>query len=125
MLSAHQHRSVTVDMGIIVLVPAAAWATHHAVVAFATDAQTRSRLTVVWISLFLVFLLQTFMYHLERVPRLTDRRRQLDALHVSILVPVDNENPGYLRLGLESFLRQTRTPASRIKGRTPPCTSAY
>ncbi|MFF1263594.1 MULTISPECIES: glycosyltransferase [unclassified Streptomyces] len=113
MLSAHQHRSATVVMGIIVLLLAAAWATHHAVVAFATDAETRSRLTVVWISLFLVFLLQTFMYHLERVPHLTERsRRQLDALHVSILVPVYNEDPGYLRLGLESFLRQTRMPDS-------------
>ncbi|MFJ3993243.1 glycosyltransferase [Streptomyces sp. NPDC090032] len=113
MLSAHQHRSATVVMGIIVLLLAAAWTTHHAVVAFATDAETRSRLTVVWISLFLVFLLQTFMYHLERVPHLTDRaRRQLDALHVSILVPVYNEDPGYLRLGLESFLRQTRMPDS-------------
>ncbi|WP_327575741.1 hypothetical protein [Streptomyces sp. NBC_00145] len=123
-LSAHQHRSTTAVMGIIVVLPAAAWATHHAVVAFATDAETRSRLTVVWISLFLVFLLQTFMYHLKRVPRPTDRRR-LDALHVSILIPVYNEHSGYLRLGLESFLRQTRMPASRIKGRTPPCTSAY
>ncbi|MFC9457439.1 hypothetical protein [Streptomyces sp. NPDC056983] len=98
-------------------------------VAFATDAERRSRLTVVGISLslvFLVFLLQTFMYHLERVPHLTDRsRRRLDALHVPILIPAHNEDPGCLRPGLESFLRQTRTPASRTKGRTPPCTSAY
>ncbi|MFE7015765.1 hypothetical protein ACFVAQ_35610 [Streptomyces sp. NPDC057651] len=85
-----------------------------------------ARLTVVGISLFLVFLLQTFMYHLERVPHLTGRaRRRLGALHVSILIPACNEDPGHLRLGLESFLRQTRTPASRTKGRTPPCTSAY
>ncbi|MFF4787808.1 glycosyltransferase [Streptomyces griseorubiginosus] len=100
-------------MGIIVLLLAAAWTTHHAVADFTTDTETRSRLTVVWISLFLVFLLQTFMYHLERVPHLTERaRRQLDSLHVSILVPVYNEDPGYLRLGLESFLRQTRMPDS-------------
>lgn len=50
-------------MGIIVVLPAAAWVTHHAVTGFATDAERRSRLTVVGISLFLVFLLQTFMYH--------------------------------------------------------------
>ncbi|MFF9819395.1 glycosyltransferase [Streptomyces sp. NPDC014006] len=113
LLSAHQHRSATVITGILVLLLAAAWTTHHAVIAFSTDAETRSRLTVVWISLFLVFLLQTFMYHLERMPHVTDRsRRQLDALHVSILVPVYNEDPGYLRLGLESFLRQTRMPDS-------------
>ncbi|MFB7713970.1 hypothetical protein [Streptomyces sp. NPDC056105] len=125
-LSAHQHRSATIVMGITVLLPATAWATHHAVTTFATDAETRSRLTVVWIILFLVFGLQTFMHHLERVPRLTDRaRRQLNTLHISVLVPGYNEDPGCLRLGLESFLRQTRTPASRTKGRTPPCTSAY
>ncbi|MFB8273539.1 hypothetical protein ACFC96_44155 [Streptomyces sp. NPDC055955] len=119
-------------MGIIVVLPTAAWVTHHAAVAFATDAERRSRLTVVGISLFLVFLvflvflLQTFMYHLERVPHLTGRaRRRLAALHVPILIPACNEDPGCLRLGLESFLRQTRTPASRTKGRTPPCTSAY
>ncbi|MFH8899114.1 glycosyltransferase [Streptomyces coeruleorubidus] len=112
-LSAHQHRSTTVAVGIVVLLLAAAWTTHHAVVALSTDEQTRSRLTVVWISLFLVFLLQTFMYHLERVPRPGERaRRHLDALHVSILVPVYNEDPGYLRLGLKSFLRQTRMPNS-------------
>ncbi|MER5960357.1 hypothetical protein [Streptomyces longhuiensis] len=124
--SAHQHRPATVVMGIIVAVPAAAWATHHAAVAFGTDAETHSRLTVVWISLFLVFLPQTFMHHLKRVPHLTDRAcRRLDALHIPILIPAYNEDPGYLRLGLESFLRQTRMPASRTKGRTPPCTSAY
>ncbi len=100
-------------MGILVLLLAAGWTTHHAVVNFTADPDMRSRLTVVWISLFLVFLLQTFMYHLERVPRVSERaRRQLDALHVSILVPVYNEDPGYLKLGLESFLRQTRLPDS-------------
>lgn len=112
-LAAHQHRSATVLMGIIVMLAAAAWAGHHALRAFAHDGQTQSRLSAVWISLFVIFLLQTVMYHLERPRKLTARMvRQLDELHVSILVPVYNEDPGYLKLGLESFLRQTRRPDS-------------
>ncbi|MER5582302.1 glycosyltransferase [Streptomyces asoensis] len=110
-LSAHQHRSATVLMGIVVMLAAAAWAGYHALSAFAHHGRSQNRLTVVWASLFLIFLLQTFMYHLERPRQLSARTaRQLDALHVAILMPVYNEDPGYLRLGLESFLRQTRRP---------------
>ncbi|MEU9477727.1 glycosyltransferase [Streptomyces sp. NPDC048191] len=112
-LSAHQHRSATILMGIVVMLAAAAWAGYHALGTFARDGRSQNRLTVVWVSLFLIFLLQTFMYHLERPRKLSPRiARQLDALHVAILVPVYNEDPGYLRLGLESFLRQTRRPDS-------------
>ncbi len=95
------------------MLAAAAWAGHHALSAFAHDSRSQSRLTVVWTSLFVIFLLQTFMYHLERPRRLTPRiARQLRDLHVAVLVPVYNEDPGYLKLGLESFLRQTRLPDS-------------
>jgi hyaluronan synthase len=53
------------------------------------------------------------MYHCERTRRPSPRaRRQLDAMHVAVLLPVYNEDPGYLRLGLESFLAQTRRPDS-------------
>ncbi|WP_413754927.1 glycosyltransferase [Streptomyces sp. MMBL 11-3] len=112
-LAARQHRSGTVLTGIFVLGLAAAWAANHAVAASDWDAHATSRLTVVWLALFFVFMAQTFMYHFERPRRLTPRlSRQLDELHVSILVPVYNEDPGYLKLGLESFLRQTRLPDS-------------
>ncbi|MCX4799578.1 glycosyltransferase [Streptomyces sp. NBC_01242] len=112
-LAARRHRSATVLMGIVVLLLAAAWTAHHAVVAFKFDARTSSQLTIVWAVLFLVFILQTFMYHLERVPKLTPRTaRQLADKHVAILVPVYNEDPGLLKKGLESFLNQTRMPDS-------------
>ncbi|GHB48400.1 hypothetical protein GCM10010377_44130 [Streptomyces viridiviolaceus] len=112
-LAARQHRSGTVLMGIFVLGLAAAWAAHHALVASDWNSRTTSRLSMVWLALFFVFMAQTLMYHLERPRRLTPRlARQLDELHVSILVPVYNEDPGYLKLGLESFLRQTRLPNS-------------
>jgi hyaluronan synthase len=112
-LEAHRHRSATVLTGIVVLLLAAAWATHHAITAIRVDGKTASQLTVVWATLFFVFLLQTFMYHLERVPKLTSRTaRQLAEKHVSILVPVYNEDPALLKKGLESFLAQTRRPDS-------------
>ncbi|MEU6604710.1 glycosyltransferase [Streptomyces shenzhenensis] len=100
-------------MSIVVLLLATAWTAHHAVVAFEFDPKTTSRLTIVWIVLFLVFILQTFMYHLERPRKMTPRiARQLNELHVAIVVPAYNEDPGYLKAGLESFLRQTRLPSS-------------
>lgn len=92
---------------------AALWSAHHAIAAADWDTRTTSRLTVVWLALFFVFMAQTLMYHFERPHRPTPRqRRQLDEQHVAILVPAYNEDPGYLKLGLESFLRQTRLPDS-------------
>ncbi|MFZ3569448.1 glycosyltransferase family 2 protein [Streptomyces sp. BH034] len=112
-LAAHQHRSGTVLMGIVVMALAAVWAAHHVLVSSDWDSRTTSRLGMVWLALFFVFMAQTFMYHLERPRKVTARQqRQLDELHVAILVPVYNEDPGYLRLGLESFLRQSRLPDS-------------
>lgn len=112
-LAAHQHRSATVLMGILVLLGATVWAAQHAVSLSHYEDRTGSRMLAVWTSLFILLLIQTFMYHLDRPRRLTPRAaRQLEGLHVSILVPVFNEDPGYLKMGLESFLRQTRRPDS-------------
>ncbi|SHI66086.1 glycosyltransferase [Streptomyces sp. 3214.6] len=108
-LTAHRHRSGILLTGAICLTLAAAWAVHHGVEA-AGDA-TGSRLAAVWASTFVLLLAQTLMYHCERPHRPTPRaRRQLDALHVAVLLPVYNEDAGYLRLGLESLLAQTRRP---------------
>lgn len=109
-LAAHQHHSGSILIAIVVLGCAAAWAARHAL---AASGYASSRLSLVWAALFFVFMTQTLMYHLDR-PRTVSARdqRRLDRLHVSILVPVYNEDPGYLRLGLESFLRQTRMPDS-------------
>jgi cellulose synthase/poly-beta-1,6-N-acetylglucosamine synthase-like glycosyltransferase len=112
-LAARQHRSGTILTGVVVLGLAAMWAAHHAITAADWDSRTTNRLSMVWLALFFVFMAQTLMYHFERPHRPTARQmRQLDNLHVSILVPAYNEDPGYLKLGLESFLRQTRPPNS-------------
>lgn len=111
-LTAHRHRSGVLLTGALCLTAAAAWAIHHGYQA-AQYGQHSSRLAVVWAATFLLLAAQTVMYHCERPRRTTPRaRRRLDALHVAVLLPVYNEDPGYLRLGLESFLAQTRRPTS-------------
>lgn len=112
-LTARPHRSGMVLAAALTLTAGAAWATHHGMHAAAYDSETGSRLAAVWGITFLLLISQTLMYHFERVRRATPRaRRQLDALHVAVLLPVYNEDDGYLRLGLESLLAQTRRPTS-------------
>lgn len=112
-LAARVNRSGTVFGAAVVLLGAAVWAAHHAAQAVHYNAHTSGRLAVVWVTTFLLLLGQTVMYHFERSRRVSPRaHRQLDALHVAVLLPVYNEDDGYLRLGLESFLAQTRLPNS-------------
>ncbi len=112
-LTARVHRSGMVLSAAVTLLAAAAWAAHHAVQAANYGDRTGSRLAAVWGVTFLLLLAQTVMYHWERPARPSPRaRRQLDALHVAVLLPAYNEDPGYLRLGLESLLAQTRRPDS-------------
>jgi hyaluronan synthase len=97
----------------VTLIGGGAWAAHHGVQAAHYGGEATSRLAAVWTTTFLLLLSQTIMYHCERTRRPTPRaRRQLRALHVAVLLPVYNEDPGYLRLGLESMLTQTRRPNS-------------
>ncbi|WP_413799025.1 glycosyltransferase family 2 protein [Streptomyces iranensis] len=112
-LAAHPHRSGMVFTGAVALILAAAWAAQHAVQAAHYGGPNSGSLAAVWTITFALLMLQTVMYHLERTRRLTPRiKRQLDALHVAILVPTYNEDPGYLRLGLQSFIAQSRRPDS-------------
>jgi hyaluronan synthase len=112
-LTAHRQRSGVLLTGAICLTLAAGWAVHHGVDAAGYGGDNGSRLAAVWGVTFLLLATQTVMYHCERPRRTTPRaRRQLDALHVAVLLPVYNEDPGYLRLGLESMLAQTRRPSS-------------
>jgi hyaluronan synthase len=67
----------------------------------------------VWTVTFLLLLSQTILYQLERPRKLTPRiKRQMDAQHVSVLIPAYNEDEGYLKMCLESLLDQTRPPDS-------------
>jgi hyaluronan synthase len=112
-LSAHPHHSGTVLTGALAFVLGAGWAAHHGIQATSDGGENGSRLAAVWSTTFLLLITQTLLYHCERPYRLTARGiRQLNGLHVAVLIPVYNEDPGYLRLALESMLRQTRRPDS-------------
>ncbi|MFJ6730045.1 glycosyltransferase [Streptomyces sp. NPDC091281] len=112
-LTAHRHRPALFLTGGICLTLAAGWAVHHGLQAAHYGGPNSSRLAAVWGATFLLLAAQTLMYHLERPRRITPRaRRRLDALHTAVLLPVFNEDPGYLRLALESMLAQTRRPDS-------------
>jgi hyaluronan synthase len=113
LLAARVHRSGMMLSAAVTLLAAAAWAANHAVQAANYGDQTGSRLAAVWGVTFVLLLGQTLMYHLDRPHRPSPRsRRQLDALHVAVILPAYNEDDGYLRLGLESLLTQTRRPDS-------------
>ncbi|MFE3019999.1 glycosyltransferase [Streptomyces sp. NPDC059256] len=112
-LAAHPHHSGTVLAGAIALTAAAAWAAQHAIAATHFGDATRGRLGAVWAVTFVLLMAQTVMYHFDRPYRATPRTaRRLADLHVAVLVPVYNEDDGYLRLGLQSLLDQTRLPDS-------------
>ncbi|MFF0445423.1 glycosyltransferase [Streptomyces sp. NPDC004609] len=112
-LAAHPHHSGTVLVGGIALTAAAAWAAQHAIAATHYGDATRGRLGVVWAVTFVLLMAQTVMYHFDRPYRATPRvARLLAGRHVAVLVPTYNEDEGYLRMGLQSLLDQTRLPDS-------------
>lgn len=112
-LAAHMDRRGALAAATLTLAAGAAWAAQHAVHAAGWANGQPARLAAVWMITFGLLLMQTLMYHLERPRVLTARTaRQLEALHVAVICPAYNEDPGYLRLGLESLLRQTRLPNS-------------
>ena len=99
-------------VGALILTAVALWAAHHVVeaVAIAHGAPT-GRLTPVYAVTFLFLALQATLYHCERPKRCTPRQaRQLDALRCEVLVPVFEEDLGYLHGMLLSLLEQTRLP---------------
>lgn len=111
--SARLRRSVVVVTGSLVMTALAAWAALHAVRVSHFGSGTGSRLAVVWLVTFFFLALQSILFMLERPRRLTPRiKRQLDSLHVAILIPAYNEDEGYLRLSLQSMINQTRKPDS-------------
>ncbi|MFF7198243.1 glycosyltransferase [Streptomyces sp. NPDC008079] len=105
---AFLHRSVTALAAALTLTVLSGWTAEHVMHTLHTDG-----LGLVWLTTFVLLVTQTLLYHFELPYKITPRiQKQLDALHVSIILPAYNEDPGYLRMGLQSFLRQTRPPDS-------------
>ncbi|MFJ8862201.1 glycosyltransferase [Streptomyces sp. NPDC102451] len=66
-----------------------------------------------WAPVALILAVQTTLYLLERPYRATsDQQEVLDGRHVAVLMPVFNEDDGYLRSALRSLLAQSRLPDS-------------
>ncbi|MEW2167542.1 glycosyltransferase [Streptomyces sp. NPDC007084] len=66
-----------------------------------------------WTPLAVLLLGQTVLYLCERPARAGEEgQKRLDALHVAVLMPVFNEDNGYLRASLASLLAQSRPPDS-------------
>ncbi|MFC8720494.1 glycosyltransferase [Kitasatospora sp. NPDC057198] len=66
-----------------------------------------------WAPMAAALLLQTALYLAERPAAATpEQQRALDRLEVAVLVPVFDEDPGYLRSALASLLDQHRRPSS-------------
>lgn len=99
--------------GAAVLAAAAAlWAYRHLLHTLDAIAGKGTRFGVLFTAAFLILVWQMLLCYLERPTRVTPRKqRLLDRLTAAVSVPVYNEDPGALRLGLESLLVQTRLPA--------------
>ncbi|MFF0448868.1 glycosyltransferase family 2 protein [Streptomyces sp. NPDC004609] len=68
-------------------------------------------LTWLWAPIAFLLIGQTALYLGSRPRRATPgQRARLDRLKAAVLVPVYDEDPGYLRSGLDSLLAQTRRP---------------
>jgi len=69
--------------------------------------------TALYTATFAWLLWQTVLAYLERPHRARPgQQQQLDRYHVAVLVPLYNEDPGFLRRCLESLLDQSRPPDS-------------
>jgi hyaluronan synthase len=98
--------------GSVILIAAAVWSAHHVAQVIAVSRGTSTNeLAVVYAVTFGFLVIQATMYHFERPRRCTPRqRRQLDALRAEVLIPVYQEDPGYLWATFESLFTQTRPP---------------
>ncbi|BAJ27055.1 MULTISPECIES: glycosyltransferase [Kitasatospora] len=88
-------------------------AAHHVLAAGRLPDGDAPPLATVYALAFGWFLLRTVLAYLERPYRATPAQQAaLDRAHLAALVPVYNEDPGWLRRCLDSLLRQTRPPDS-------------
>lgn len=98
--------------GTLILTAVALWAAHHVLQAMAIlHGAPTGRLTLVYSATFVFLALQAVLYHCEHPKRCTPRQgRQLDSMRAEVLVPVYQEDDGYLHGTLLSLLEQSRLP---------------
>jgi hyaluronan synthase len=87
------------------------WGAHHAIGLIASIQGRGSRFGLVFTIAFVMLVVQTVMYHLERPYRTTESQdARLAKLFVTVSVPVYNESPDLLERCLHSMLTQSRKP---------------
>ncbi|ROR46238.1 glycosyltransferase family 2 protein [Kitasatospora cineracea] len=113
-LTAWRHRPAALLAAVAALSVAALVATGYGLRAWAAATGTGGGWADwAWAPLALALAVQTGLYLAERPVRATPaQQRALDRLDVAVLVPLYNEDPGYLRTALHSLLTQTRPPQS-------------
>lgn len=105
-------RPAVLLVAALILTGVGVWAARHVAQAVAVaHGASSGRLTLVYSVTFCLLVLQAVLYHCERPKRRTPRQqRQLNGLRVEVLVPVYQEDEGYLHGTLLSLLEQTRLP---------------
>ncbi|MFP5068500.1 glycosyltransferase [Pseudonocardia nantongensis] len=107
-----RRRSTAIVLGIVALLIIAAWAGHHAVETLRALDGDGTQFGLLFTIGFAFIVLQTILYFLERPVAAWPWHEKLvlDKLHVTVPVPVYNEDPELLRRCLWSLLEQERRP---------------
>lgn len=110
-VTVRRARRRSVVIASIVFLGLGLWGLHHVVSAVQVFQGKGSQFGAVFTVAFFMLVLQTVLYHSER-PYTTTAKQQaeLDKLHITVPVPVYNEDPGFLLQGLMSLLNQDRLP---------------
>lgn len=112
MIQVERRRSAVAALTVAALLGLVAWAVHHVWVILAAAQGHATQFGLLFSVGFVLILGQTALYYLERPVGAWawHEERVLDQLHVSVPVPVYNEDPELLRRCLWSLLDQTRLP---------------
>ena len=112
MVTVTRRHRATSWIAVATLIAIAVWTAHHVVVTLEAIHGEGSQFGLLFTAGFLFIGVQTVLYYLERpVGAWTWHEREiLDRLHVTVPVPVYNEDPELLRRCLWSLLQQDRRP---------------
>jgi hyaluronan synthase len=110
-LTVRRVRRRSVLIASVVFLGLGVWMAHHAASTVAALHGTGSQFGFVFAIAFVMLVVQTVLYYLERpVTATAEQQEQLDKLHVTVPVPAYNEDPELLRRTLMSMLDQERLP---------------